>query len=494
MMGIFGIILTLMGMFVVESYQTEELVHNASYSVVFRLTQTGLTYAVNTILEKVKVQNISAYSFSCVNETTTSVNYYMESLQIIRYTNLNASASFEPDPSSRVNLTVHDLSVELQGKVRCTHRQRRVFTQNCTLKMEIRGSGYFLSHIGRNGGMFKLRMVKKDCHILPSNITINFTECDESVESESLCNNGSSDFIEQFRENRIGEAKLCLLLTFFINFKENKEMEDIDLLPAISKIPFGANLSMTKDPKYTNEYIETYHEGGIFWLSTGENYNVTPIDFTLHNDSSKMVYLWVSKSVTESFFEGIQIHGMLHYLITAQKVGSGLNTTCTKGVCVGRLVPELGKKFPKQYMDLEVYSIKNPTVKFQKNLAILGGKMVMFASIRDPISGVSFVIAKLTGEVQIQIKVNMRNLTLHGEVVSFEPSIEDITSPYVDFNSQTVNFILTGAVVVAIEPRLNALGSTGITLPVPKIELYNTTIDLIENAIVLGSDVEYIER
>lgn len=50
MMGIFGIILTLMGMFVVESYQTEELVHNASYSVVFRLTQTGLTYGKRFVI------------------------------------------------------------------------------------------------------------------------------------------------------------------------------------------------------------------------------------------------------------------------------------------------------------------------------------------------------------------------------------------------------------------------------------------------------------
>uniref|UniRef100_A0A8W8JZH2 Lipid-binding serum glycoprotein C-terminal domain-containing protein n=1 Tax=Magallana gigas TaxID=29159 RepID=A0A8W8JZH2_MAGGI len=74
------------------------------------------------------------------------------------------------------------------------------------------------------------------------------------------------------------------------------------------------------------------------------------------------------------------------------------------------------------------------------------------------------------------------------------PYLENIDSSISDFNVQTVNFIIRSAVIVTVEPLLNEFGKTGFGIPVAHVELYNSTIELRKDIILIGSDLVHIEK
>ncbi|XP_061180216.1 uncharacterized protein LOC133188742 [Saccostrea echinata] len=331
-------------------------------------------------------------------------------------------------------------------------------------------------------------------------MTINYKDCD--ILSEKLCEKDTEDFKLNFITNRLNKTlnllDVCHSLDKVIE-AIGKKLKKVDLFPNIQPgTLFNVNLSMPKDPTYNETFIDTYHKGDVFWHSTLEKYPTGFVHFDRDKNTSKMIYLWISKYGMESFLEGFQRHGMLHYMITAENLhaGHGLNTTCKTGVCVGRLVPSLAKKYPDSFMDLDLYSLKTPNITFEKDLAVLSGKIVMFVNIRDPRPGLgNFTqIAKLDVSVTLRIQVYIMNETrIRGKVVAFDPYIEniDVGPEITGFDQQTINFILLGAVVVTAEPKLNELGERGFCIPIIHAKLKNTTIQLIDKAIVIGGDVEY---
>ncbi|XP_061169421.1 uncharacterized protein T19C3.5-like [Saccostrea echinata] len=363
--------------------------------------------------------------------------------------------------------------------------------------MTITGSGHILVIIGTNNqGRFNvsLKQDKDSCIIPPPNLRIRYTDCDKPT--DSICAANTLELEDKFKRERLTQAKLCVLLRVYLLTRGSTEMNTIILTPRIGQTPFLANLLMQQQPNYESSFLNTYHKGEVLWFPTMENLSKNQtVHYTLHNESSKMVYIWISKDAVRSLFEGIQRHGMLHYKITPEKLfpgNPGLNTSCAEGVCVGRLVPELEEKYPNQYMDLDIYSVETPNVTFEKNLAVLTFYTVMFVYIRHPARSTSIPIAKLDGSVDIRIKVFMNGSLFQGNIVAFEPYLKKMESTVEGFDIQTVNFILTSAVVTTVEPVLNELGRNGIPLPITdRIILQNSTVDLIENAIVIGSDGSY---
>lgn len=63
---------------------------------------------------------------------------------------------------------------------------------------------------------------------------------------------------------------------------------------------------------------------------------------------------------------------------------------------------QLAEKYPNHYIDLDLYSLETPDVKFEQNLAVIKGKIVMFAYVRDPVQKhdiETIGIAKLNGVI-----------------------------------------------------------------------------------------------
>lgn len=489
---------------------------NNSYGIVLRFTERGLAYAVNIAIYKEvpkwKWTEIINVSISNVNETADGVNYWIEKL-ILNTTpkepkeGIPNSFSVTIDPTLRcLKVTALDAFASLRGKVQC-HNLTGDEKQNCSVIVKTPWSfrvnidrdkdGYLMSHMCNSTD--KCAIPSSDPALYP---TIEFSNCTRS--EKKVCARGKSTFEELFIEHRLNETlnglkkEACVLIEKFVN--KNLTMllrKKIDLIPNINKT-FTIDLLMPKKPLYNESYIDTFHKGTVSWYTTDEIYKTTPISNYDLPYNNRMLYLWASGDTIKAFLEGFQIHGNLHQKITAEDLkNGGLNTTCQTGVCVGRLVPLLAEKYPNHYIDLDLYSLETPDVKFEQNLAVIKGKIVMFAYVRDPVQKhdiETIGIAKLNGKVSMQIKLWVNGSTLHAVVDAIDPYLENIDSSISDFNVQTVNFIIRSAVIVTVEPLLNEFGKTGFGIPVAHVELYNSTIELRKDIILIGSDLVHIEK
>ncbi|XP_062595851.1 uncharacterized protein LOC134257224 isoform X1 [Saccostrea cucullata] len=490
--------------YVSKSHDLEDS-ENCDYGAIFRLTEKGLTYAANTgfpSMWKEKKWNLSLSIYD-VNETVNGVNYFIEKLHLkqnMENDNFKVSVDIDSNPGC-LKVTINDSLAALQGSVLCSDIHTRHEAQHCNITIYI--PWYFKVHIGRDtDGSFNVQMCNvtgESCSILLANITINYTDCVNPT--ERLCEKGTEEFKHNFIKNKLNKTlqllDVCNRLDKVID-AISKKMKKTDLAPVIQPgFFFKVNLSMSEKPSYNKSYIDTYHKGDVFWHSTLEKYPTECVNFDRDKSTSKMLYLWISKYGIRNFLKGFQRHGMLHYMITAENLnaGHGLNTTCEVGVCVGRLVPSIAEKYPNCFVDLDWYSLKTPNVTFEKNLAVVKGEIVMFVNIRDPRpSGHTTRIAKLNGDVTLRLKLYITNGTrIQGTVVAFDPYMKniDVDPKITGFDEQTVNFILLGAVVVTAEPKLNEFGNKGLCIPISHAKLKNATIHLIDNAIVIGSDVEY---
>ncbi|XP_062595852.1 uncharacterized protein LOC134257224 isoform X2 [Saccostrea cucullata] len=432
--------------YVSKSHDLEDS-ENCDYGAIFRLTEKGLTYAANTgfpSMWKEKKWNLSLSIYD-VNETVNGVNYFIEKLHLkqnMENDNFKVSVDIDSNPGC-LKVTINDSLAALQGSVLCSDIHTRHEAQHCNITIYI--PWYFKVHIGRDtDGSFNVQMCNvtgESCSILLANITINYTDCVNPT--ERLCEKGTEEFKHNFIKNKLNKTlqllDVCNRLDKVID-AISKKMKKTDLAPVIQPgFFFKVNLSMSEKPSYNKSYIDTYHKGDVFWHSTLEKYPTECVNFDRDKSTSKMLYLWISKYGIRNFLKGFQRHGMLHYMITAENLnaGHGLNTTCEVGVCVGRLVPS---------------------------------------------------------DVTLRLKLYITNGTrIQGTVVAFDPYMKniDVDPKITGFDEQTVNFILLGAVVVTAEPKLNEFGNKGLCIPISHAKLKNATIHLIDNAIVIGSDVEY---
>ncbi|XP_061169328.1 uncharacterized protein LOC133178613 [Saccostrea echinata] len=112
------VLILLVVFFVMESNE-----ESANVGVVIRLTQNGLTYAMNTILESIKKVKLSTFSIPTANVTTSHVNYSIQNLTYTDYANLNASILI--NKTTGLSVTIDTLSVNASGKVECRDKDER---------------------------------------------------------------------------------------------------------------------------------------------------------------------------------------------------------------------------------------------------------------------------------------------------------------------------------------------------------------------------------
>lgn len=495
------------------SMQFPQLYHSStttssSYGIVLRFTDKGLTYALNKAVykevpKKWNFTNYTNISIPRVNETVDGINYWIERLILdIKPSNDSFNSfSVTTDPNSEcLKVEVLDLFASMRGNVQCRIIERNE-KQNCSVILKI--PWYFKVNIRRDkNGYIRSGICNSSdkCRIPSSEPTLYFTNCTEA--GEEICTKEKSKFVNQFINHRLNvtleAVKLCRFLEGFIKKDLNRLLKKIDLIPNIRKV-FSIDLLMPREPSYTKSYIDSFHKGEVSWYTTGEKYRTNSIhDQNISTINSKMIYLWASSDIMRAFLKGFQVHGKLHYKITAEDVHlhntSGLNTTCQTGVCVGRLVPSLAEQYPNRYIDLDLYSLATPSVTFHNNLAVIKGNIVMFVYVRDPAQKnyeKAIGIAKLNGKFDMQLKLWINSSTLHAEVDAIDSYLDTIDSSISGFTIQTVNFIIRSAVIVTVEPVLNKLGRDGFTLPVARVHFHNSTVELMNDKIFIGTDLQH---
>ncbi|KAK0062630.1 bactericidal permeability-increasing protein, partial [Biomphalaria pfeifferi] len=208
-------------------------------------------------------------------------------------------------------------------------------------------------------------------------------------------------------------------------------------------------------------------------------------------DNSRMFYLWMTDYVQKTLGYAAHSHGYLQFLISPDRLPaqakSFLNTTCPNSACVGSLIPLLAEKFPDSLVTLTISSSKAPDFNITSN----GFGLTLSGTLDLSTTSASAVV---TANVVISLvgTVNIRNNRIVGQVKTFRTVIESWKSQIGNVDVASINRALDEGMTMILIPQLNAIADGGVMLPViPDLNFQNPRISYQDNAVIVGSDVQY---
>ncbi|XP_021357965.1 lipopolysaccharide-binding protein-like [Mizuhopecten yessoensis] len=312
--------------------------------------------------------------------------------------------------------------------------------------------------------------------------------------------------------------KMCDLISRSLNTDAEKSLSSLKITMGIGKM-LELSYKLTGPPKFTSDYMETYHKGEIDWKSAPSPPPFQAPTLPQWNDTSRMMYLWVSDFMINSLFYQAQQHNLLSYNLTAQDLPKStrgvLNTTCTSSLCIGNFIPPLQQKYPNCQIELRMKSTKMPLISVVNGSieTKMAGLIALYVRPVKTSSTLYFKPRRTENELGSRLESNTRtsadyvltmdaNMTLTGQISVVEQvmhykvtnmtitvSLRNSTIP--NITEKALNFLIKYAVEKFIQPSIDDLGKKGILLPLGKVSLKNAKLVLLKDAFIIATDLVY---
>ena len=251
--------------------------------------------------------------------------------------------------------------------------------------------------------------------------------------------------------------------------------------------------SMLSAPIFENGYLDSNHKGEISWLGSHKEVSFHPKPFPESHDKSRMAYIWVSDYVMNTAGYVLQNQGILQHYLRPSDLKSNdrhyLKTTCMNSYCTGNIIVPLQDNFPNSEIHINMSTSIAPTLRIVKG-KIFGkfqGNMTYFA--RLPYKAVEYLFdTTVAAQVSLNVSVNDQNIT--AQVTDIIPSVRVTDTKVANITGEMLTNIFKIVSGLFIIPKLNEVGARGLPLLHSKeVALRNPTLNLVENAILLGTDV-----
>lgn len=228
-------------------------------------------------------------------------------------------------------------------------------------------------------------------------------------------------------------------------------------------------------------------------------------------NDTKMMYLWITDYTANTLAYVAQKHAFLKYNLTADNFPANnrsfMNTTC-KLLCIGKLIPQIGSKYPNMQVDTMIASTATPSLTmtqksitlttqfnaslyatpFPKGLHNNSMKMASYSS-----STPAFLLT-LGLNLSLSFQANIQNERLVGKITDSSFKVAVLKSAVGNVSSGVLNLILGGAMKLVGIPYINSIAAKGIDLPITGagFSLVNTGINLLDGAFVISADVKKV--
>lgn len=294
------------------------------------------------------------------------------------------------------------------------------------------------------------------------------------------------------------ESEICEKAVSVINDSGYEQIVEFPLTLPLSR-DFVLDYRLEADPIFTTFYIQTDHRARVSWYNSKiDDVPFKPDDLPYISDNKKMLYFIISNYVIDSWTYAAHKHHLLKYDFTTRNLPDGnkdlLMTTCPRSVCIGTIVPQIGKAFPNSEVTIEISTLDRPRSYFHKDLIQLDVSMLLRFSVHLPnISTVDTFGVRINTKADLTATVN--NSILYYSVNNMSYEIGDSGGVYLrnhDFTLQ-VNPLRQVLQIVAdnfIVPFLNEIGAEGMPLIIPKKVSFNhTELRIVEDAAIVGTDL-----
>ncbi|GAB1600666.1 lipopolysaccharide-binding protein-like [Argonauta hians] len=310
----------------------------------------------------------------------------------------------------------------------------------------------------------------------------------------SIINSLSGYFGKKLRDTI--KQKICSSYTLH---GINHELEKI-----ISEMPnnvhfwnsFYLNINLLKQPT-TNSSLLTLLKGEVFWIQDVREcpLPVRPMENIPEDTKQTMMTLQVSPYTLNTFAYVAHKHKILRKTLTTKNMPSKgiLNTTCTNSVCIGNLIPEIGKLYPHQKLSIFIESTKMPDVDIKSGTIYMDVFISLTIYLSTDTPNKPLLILPLT--IRSAGAVNIRKQVFHHKLSKFDITLGVIRKGLpIKINEKQFQGTLNLFATLFILPYINEKGAEG--YPLSSLftlqRVNNTRLELGLNSAMLFTDISLI--
>lgn len=269
-------------------------------------------------------------------------------------------------------------------------------------------------------------------------------------------------------------------------------MAQIPVSVRVAKM-FLLDYSFMSKPSFSTGFMDTYHKGEVNWYGSHGNIPFDAPPLPAGSDSSKMMYLWLSDFLFNTMSYTAFSHGLLTYNVTDKNIPGGiLNTTC-KTMCIGSLIPQIGKRFPNSQVMLNLRSSTMPNMTaFNGTTKVDADGEIKFYATKG--KGKVEYFLTLTADMSTTISITVKNEKVFARVLKLPINVNVKDSKIGKLSDFMLNFIVKNIITTFVEPKLNELGGNGFPLPIiGSVHFANTQLLIQQNSLMIATDVKYLQ-
>jgi lipopolysaccharide-binding protein len=249
-------------------------------------------------------------------------------------------------------------------------------------------------------------------------------------------------------------------------------------------------------PVFGSGYMESFHKGEFFFVGQEVEVPFEPKVLPSLSVTNKMVTFVLSDFVLNTLGYVLHQHGVLKYSFTSKDLPPDqrfyLNTTCCPSCkCIGKFLSAVAEAYPDASVEAMMSTSEPPVVVI--NPTSVTGSMSGTVSAGARLSNGSLAhVFTLKVSAEISILPTLNGSLLVATVSQISETISVVDSSVGPVSAAVLKFFFDYIKKAFIIPQLNKVGSHGFPIPhVDHVQFTNVGLELMQNCVVVSSDVKY---
>ncbi|XP_013396924.1 bactericidal permeability-increasing protein-like [Lingula anatina] len=332
-----------------------------------RITQVGLNFAEKSLVDNLGRKITGAHiddQHGTADVGIGKFDYDITNLQITAFNRPQSHMSVLP--GSGLGWRTSGGHIQLHGDWRYKSRGWIKISDHGSFDISVDGIDFQLA-VG----------LGKDFNGRPS---IAVRQCNAGLGSVRVTLHGGASWLYNlFRgsiERPIKEkvsSLLCPAARKEINDNAEKHLANLKVTTKVGK-DLELDYRLIQPPQFHTGYVESFHKGLLKGTTDKTDPPVEAPDMPEMTGSTRMLYVQMSEYVMNTAGYVLHKHGLLRYYLTSIDVPEDqrhyFKTSCEgEKTCMGRIVPQVGEKFPNCTVSMDLQTTEPPT------LSVTAGKI-----------------------------------------------------------------------------------------------------------------------
>ncbi|KAK7474843.1 hypothetical protein BaRGS_00033915 [Batillaria attramentaria] len=452
-----------------------------------RITSAALNYASTKAMDALAVE-LPKTNIPDQSGSSGHVSYSLENIRITRFS--KPSSSIQLNPGQGLTWSASNAGIDLHADWHAKYKQGWFkVSDHGSLDASLSGVSFSISIAVRADSSGRPEVAAAGCSCSIRSVDIKFHG---DIVSKIL------DLFRGQVERKVRDiipGKLCDALNSQINNNAEQQLKKLKVVMGLLDDLFLLDYRLVQSPSFQTGFFETNHKGEITWKAKPEQPPFSPAPMPSSPASQNMLYLWIGQYLPQSFVYAAQHNGFLQYNLTAQDLPPGnrsiLNTTCTSFLCVGRLIPEIGAKYPGSTVRLHMNSTTMPVIRMDPGEleAKMAGDIAMYA--QTPHGDTPYLLT-LNVSATFNMSATIANQLLVGKITGSSFKVGVLKSAVGELNAKAINAMVGLAMKLFIIPKMNEKGAHGFPLPVTdQVKFVSSKLEIQKNALMIATDLQY---